>query len=266
MRRRDIELMAALAEGTLEDETEARALVATSEEHRSEYEAQLTAINALTGLGSAQMTQTETAALHQHVWSTLRAQPTQAKKGLPWYFRVGYGAAGLLVVIGLFSALDLGGGASDSTGIAAETGGSQTFEDTQEASKATEQATRSADDTDGGEDASAAGGIAPSTPLDAPLERFLADSADRIRAGDLTSDSLTTESAYEQAELAEQNSDCVTEAGLVGYEALTFIDFEGSDPEPMSFLVAVPETTEISPATPVVFIQPDDCTIVFTAE
>ena len=43
MRNKEVELIAALAEGSLEDETAARALVASSTKHQAEYEAQKTA-------------------------------------------------------------------------------------------------------------------------------------------------------------------------------------------------------------------------------
>lgn len=265
MRRRDIELMAALADGSLEDETEARELIAGSAEHRAEYEAQLSVIEALSSVESAQMTRSEKTSMHQHIWSTLRAHPEPKRKAMPWYFRLGYAAVGLLVVVGLLNALDLGGADSASDGIAAEMDESLTA-DLQEAPKTTEQATRNADAAEAGEDTTGqAGGLAPDTSLDEFLQRSLADSAEEIRAGELPLDPITAES-FAQADVAEQNSECVSEAGLIGYEALTFVEFEDAEHEPVSFLVALPQAAEVSPETPVVFIRPGDCTIVFTAE
>jgi len=73
MRKNEIELIAALAEGRLEDETAARALVDSSAAHRAEYEAHKTALEALIAIPSAQLSEHESAALHRDVWTELQS-------------------------------------------------------------------------------------------------------------------------------------------------------------------------------------------------
>lgn len=105
MRRSDIDLITALAEGRLEDETKARALIDRSPRLRELYESQKRVIDTLTELPPATLTQTERAALHRDLWSELstgvRSATTPARSGLRW----GYAAAALLVVVGAASVI-----------------------------------------------------------------------------------------------------------------------------------------------------------------
>lgn len=67
MREHEIDLIAALVEGRLEDETEARALITSSPEMRQEYQAQKLAYEALAGAGMVRMTESERSALHRDI-------------------------------------------------------------------------------------------------------------------------------------------------------------------------------------------------------
>ena len=109
MGKNEIELIAALAEGRLEDESEARALIASSEKYRVEYEAQKTALDALGEVATTRMTDVEKAALHRDVWTALSAEPVQGKKAAPWYFRWSYAAGALFLLVGLVAVLSQGG-------------------------------------------------------------------------------------------------------------------------------------------------------------
>jgi hypothetical protein len=112
MRDHDLELIAALVEGRLEDETEARALLESSPELLAEYEAQRLAYEALRGLGPMTLSDTERARLHRDVWTELRSDTQAQPARRPWYYTWASVAAGLFVVVGLVTVLNqnLGGG------------------------------------------------------------------------------------------------------------------------------------------------------------
>src|ERR687892_348665 len=101
MRDQDLELIAALVEGRLDDETEARALIASSAEAREEYEAQKRAYESLAAMGTAHLTETERATLHRDLWTELRGGDTPERTKTPWYVRWSPVAAGLFVVVGI---------------------------------------------------------------------------------------------------------------------------------------------------------------------
>ncbi len=109
MRDHELELIAALAEGRLEDESEARALIASSAEHLAEYEAQKLAFETLRSTPPAAMTDIERAALHRDVWTELRSPVPVGASGNPWYYRWMPVAAGMFVVVGLVAVINQGG-------------------------------------------------------------------------------------------------------------------------------------------------------------
>ncbi|MEE8375042.1 MAG: hypothetical protein V3S26_01805, partial [Acidimicrobiia bacterium] len=113
MRKHEIELITALAEGTLDDETQARALIESSNKARVEYEAQKTTLAALADVQPAVMSDIEKATLHRDIWTALKAQPVAVKKTAPWYYRWSYAAAGLFLVVGLFAVLNTDGFSGD---------------------------------------------------------------------------------------------------------------------------------------------------------
>ena len=98
MRERDRDLILAYVAGELSDPSDALALIAGSEEARTEYEAQVAVRESLASLDSMQMSDVERAALRRDTWSQLRAEATQPAKA-PWYYRwVPVAAAGILAV------------------------------------------------------------------------------------------------------------------------------------------------------------------------
>lgn len=113
MRDHELELIAALVEGRLDDETEARALIAASNQAREEYEAQNLAYESLQAMGGAQLSEVERSTLRRDVWTELRADVPTGRSKNPWYYRWAPVAAGLFVVVGLAAVLTQGGGAGD---------------------------------------------------------------------------------------------------------------------------------------------------------
>jgi hypothetical protein len=116
MHKHDLDLIASLADGSVDDETEARALVESCVECRAEYQSQLTVLEILTSTPSVMMSDLEKAALHRDLWTELRSEPATRASGASWY-RWAYVAAGLLVTVGLAGVLNgqIGfGGADDS--------------------------------------------------------------------------------------------------------------------------------------------------------
>lgn len=99
MREHELDLIAALAEGRLEDESDARALLESSEEARRELAAQLSAIEALRSVGRPELTDAEKASLRRDIWTELRSEAAPASR--PWYLRLSYGMAALFVLVAL---------------------------------------------------------------------------------------------------------------------------------------------------------------------
>jgi hypothetical protein len=110
MRERDLELIAALAEGRLEDEAEARALIAASDEAAAEFETQSLALRALADASPLEMSEPERAALRRDLWTELRAPAATGRSAsTPWYYRWMPVAAGVFVLVGLVAVLSQGG-------------------------------------------------------------------------------------------------------------------------------------------------------------
>lgn len=103
MHDHDLDLIAALAEGSLDDADLARTLVDTCDECRAEYESQLAALAYIASAPRVEMSQIERAALHRDLWAELRSEPS--RPAVPWWYRWSYAAAGLFVVIGLVAVL-----------------------------------------------------------------------------------------------------------------------------------------------------------------
>ena len=120
MHRHDLDTIAALADGSLKDETSARALVESCAECRAEYESHTVVIAALAAVEPATMTDLEKAALHRELWTDLRAEAAPAVKTPPWWYRWSYAAAGVFVVVGLVGVVSQLGGVSTSDSAAPE--------------------------------------------------------------------------------------------------------------------------------------------------
>jgi hypothetical protein len=282
MRDHELELIAALVEGRLADETEARALIAGSAEAREEYEAQKLAYQSLRAMGTARLTETERAALHRDLWTDLRGGEAPGRTKAPWYLRWGPVAAGLFVIVGIVAVLGESGpdaGSADQDIIAS--GGEESEATTTTADAGEDMSRLFADD--GAEtattEAQAEGDAAPTSVDEAAI--YSAD-AERVRAGDFRGDRLRAFTAADSTDASLQM--CVDEAtdnaGLERYEPVAFVTPAEGDPDPREDATttttdegstAVPETAEVAvavpdgtePATaPLAFVDLQTCTLV----
>lgn len=263
MRDNELELIAALAEGSLEDETLARALIEASEEHRAAYEAQKLAIDALRGAGTESMDDTERAMLRRDLWTALKAGETAQRTASPWYYRWTPVAAGLLVVVGLVAVINRGGEDDATRGfleVAAETTSTGAGDIAMDGASGGEAGPETAGDQD----------QAPSArDLAAPYDlAYLVETAQRLRDGDFAAARLES---FDESSQADRQS-CVDDS-LEGYQVLGVIDepgLAGSDtdtvPEDAAPLIAaVPEGAELSTA-PVAFVASSSCELVYLDE
>lgn len=259
MRERELDLIAGLAERTLEDETEARALIESSQRHRFEYEAQKTAIEALRSVEPAQLSDHERAALHRDVWTELQARPTDAARS-PWYYRWAYVAGGLLIVtIGLGTILS--GGGDDATDTFAEVSAGLA-DDT-----ATETATtESASGAEMGGDGQEGSASAPLAPLSSRFTELFDESARLARSGDLQALDTAGEAGADEA--VSEHAECLAQTELSEYQVLGEISVEvarefGLEAE-TPYIIAVPAGVALGPDTPVAFIESGTCIVVHT--
>jgi hypothetical protein len=108
MHDHDLDLIAAFAEGSLEDVTEAARLVASCEQCRSELEAQRRALAFLQAAAPVVMSPAESHRLRRGAWSGLE-RPRRSWWTRPWWVPAGAVAATLLVVVGVAAFLRRGG-------------------------------------------------------------------------------------------------------------------------------------------------------------
>lgn len=247
MNRQELELIAALAEGSLDNETEARHLVASSPEFQAEYEAQRTAIESLRQVPEARLTEHERSALRRDVWTELRAQTAGRKLATPWYYRWSTVAAGLVLIVGLVAVLNQ----SDSTvalsqpddlaEFAAETGPAATTSLAAEEAMDGASAPLASDDLKAGaeEDSS-----------------VLADIASRLRSSSTYAAGLLA--IEDQAEMADLES-CVIAAGLEGHEILGLTEI----PQSIDFILIVSPNL-VTADTPISFIDIGTCKVLYT--
>ena len=242
MHEHPLDLIAALADGSLSDEAEARALVETCPECRDEYRAQTEVIGWLATAPVAEMTDLEKAALHRDLWTELRNE-TSKSPAAPWWQRISYVAAGLLVTVGLVSVLNngvlTGGGESADTTTAAPA----------EALDApAEEVPFVAQGEDGSESelttettAAAEGAGAESLPV--PFQEL----ADEARANQV--DRVATQSTDRDIE------ECLTRVGLDGHLVADEIELD------RIYLLVMPEDPEAEPI--VTFVVLPACEIVY---
>jgi hypothetical protein len=269
MRDHDLELIAALVEGRLEDEAQARALIASSDVARAEYEAQKLAYESLRSMGAAHLTEDERAALHRDVWTELR-EGSSVKAKTPWYYRWAPVAAGLFVVVGVAAVLSGGGQEAATTfrDIAAELGG----DGDEGAAASSTTAAEAADLYSGGDDA---GGEAPATDttqattdgtstaeeMDNGEALYAADAA-RVREGEFTARLQDYEEASDPAVDA-----CLERAGLTDYRPVATLapadSTEGNVDE--TIVVSAPERSVVAEA-PLAFVDLSTCDVVYLDE
>lgn len=262
MRDNELELIAALVEGRLEDETEARALIASSPEFREEYESQKLAYEALQGAASVELTESERSALHRDVWTALRREKTVAGSS-PWYYRwIPVTAAALLVLVGLVAVLgQVGGQDSAFDEIAADLadgGGENTAETTDSDSAGADEAGDDGAETfeESTESTAAASESLPDDPA-----RYYAQEAERVREGEFTGRMQTYDTESDR-----DVSGCLERADLAEYLAVAILTppdqvSQESVGEPL-VVVAVPEGSELSDAI-VAFVDLSSCQVVY---
>lgn len=265
LRKHEIELIAGLVEGDLEDESEARALIASSAEARSEYEAQRVAFEALQSAGPVYMSDDERAALHRDVWTTLRSDQQPMARTTPWYHRIVPVAAALFVIVGLGAVLTQGVLNQESGDEAAT---AETFTDMSEGLSA-EPTMADSEEADGGDDTSEAmSGDGDDAAADATdeesalvtraLDETFSEIARAVRTRRDMGDAATFR-PFGAADQAEEAARCLESADLANYAILG--EFEDPTDDETTFLVTVQSNDDIGPDTQVVFIDTATCQI-----
>jgi hypothetical protein len=264
MRDHEIELISALVEGRLDDESEARALIESSPELREEYETQKLAHDTLRSLGTVAMSETERAALHRDVWSALRSDSGRAGRRTPWYYRWAPVAAGMFVVAGAVGVLSQTGGPDAAVVAEDALDGAETAtteadpaslyglaSDEDEADELMERPTAE-DDTEG---------TLETDSLEDSVTAFYAAEAAGLRAGE---DGETVSQTHRLAGETEPLQRCVDETGLEGFEVFEtrFVSEDaGLHNEIAPFIVAIPEDAELATA-PMAFVDLESCELV----
>lgn len=238
MHEHDLDLIAALADGSLRDETEARALVDSCDICHTEYLEQTEVLALISNAPSARMTELEKAALHRDLWTELRPAPAGAPS-TPWWQRWSYVAAGLFVVVGLVGVLNL---AQDGGGEAADTTAAEATADLQ--APLNEEGVPFVT----GEDSAEGGGEAVTTTAAAEqaLPPPFAELADEARA-QRNGGTMTTLDSDEDVE------ECLTSLGLDEHEVVDEIALD------QTYLVVMPVDARAEQV--VTFITIADCAI-----
>lgn len=243
MRKRDIEMVTALAEGRLVDETAARALIDRSPRLREHYQTQRRVIEAMAQIPPVALTETERADLHRNVWGVLAGDaPRSPTPAAGWSLRWGYAAVALLVVAGTVSVIGQLGGDN----------GSLLLDEDRTSSQSPE----------GGESAAPLDGLgtpettsAPSLAGDDLRAASFAVYADQARSGSLAEVPL-----YEMASEESSVARCVEEAAVGGRLILGTIEEAGTG----YALVTADEA--VGPDSVIVFVDLDSCTIAYRDE
>lgn len=240
MHKHDLDLIAEYAAGTLGDESEARALVESCQTCAGEYQAQSSAVSALSGIGPAHMTEHERARLHRDLWTELRSPAPAATPTSSWWRSWAFGAAAFIVVaialVGVMESFGGGDSAETVSGVAAEldSGADGSGE------------ARSDEDTAGGTEES---------------EEALAPDVTTAQSGDTPFPLIAREVRQQPESEADvfiyddSQHACLEQSGLVEHELVS--GFETVT----ELLVAVPTAADREVA-PVAFIDPEDCTVV----
>lgn len=265
LRRHEIDLIAGLVEGSLEDESEARALIARSNEALAEYKAQKVGYEALRSVEPVSLTETEKAALHRDLWTALQQAPQRAARKTPWYIRLAPVAAALFVIVGLGAVLtqgvltQLSGNEAATVDTFAGASDGRSAETTQADSGGTEEAPDTTvamgEDADDGAADLADEEAAQMAPA---LATAFAQIADAVRTPSDVSEIVGFQ-AFEASEELEGMEQCLERAGLPDYSI--FGELEDPSEGEATYLVAVPSDGEIGPATQVAFIETGSCEI-----
>jgi len=243
MHDHDLDLIAALADGSLDDQTEARARVESCEVCRVEFEAQVSVLAALATIEPLRMTELEKAALHRDLWTELRNEPANEGSTTPWWYRLSYAAAGLFVVVGLVAVANQLGGSGDAGGQA------ETFTEASgplgDGAEGVAEAPREEDGAQSTGTTTAGDASAETTP---DFETLAAET----REGELP--------AAERAVATAGQAECLSAAGLVEHE------LKGTVERDRTYLIAVPAGVDLDADTPVSFVDADTCEVVHVEE
>jgi hypothetical protein len=239
MHEHDLDLIAALADGSLADDTEALALIESCPECRAEYEGQLTIVRLLASTPAAEMTDLERAGLHRDLWTELRATPTRSSSS-PWWYRWGYAAAGLFVLVGLVAVLN--GGLWLGAGDTAET--AESFSD-----MATDEGGGEVPLAGVPEDGSAERATTTAAAAAESLPYPFADLAEEARAKRHSADFSSLSGGDEDSQ------DCLERLGVEGQQVVDRLDLD------QVYLVLMPADDEGSGT--VTFVALRECRIAY---
>lgn len=241
MHEHDLDLIAALADGSASDEAQARSLVEACPVCRAEYEAQTEVIALLAAAPRPMMTDMERAGLHRAVRSGLENK-TVPSPATPWWQRLGYVAAGLLVVAGLFGVLQnsgfMGGAdmATSATTTVAEGGAEAPVEEVPFVAQ------------DGGGDA------APTTTAAASEETLATEEAAVLPFADLADEARA--GATQRDTPSDEDRECLDRAGLDRHVVVNEVEESGTT----YLIVMLDEPVEDET---VFFVELPGCSIVF---
>lgn len=246
MHDHDLDLIAALAEGSLGDETVARARMETCSECRDEYRGQRAAIEFLASAPEVSMTEFERAGLHRDLWTELRNEPVATNRS-PWWYRWSYVAAGLFVVVGLAGVLNGQFGQGDQ-GAALETfseigSGLNSAGDDPPAQLFEQPNSADGEDQAGGSGApTTTAAAAGSTVLPYPFAELAATTRDKQAAGALE---------YQRSSVPVEIEECLVRLDLDDLDVVEDLDLD----QRLLALMSDDEQT-------VTFVAVDDCTVV----
>jgi hypothetical protein len=251
----DLDLIAALADGSLDDQSEARALIETCPECHQEYETQVTIIAALAAIEPAAMSEFEKAALHRDLWTELRSPP--AKTSTPWWYRLTYAAAGLFVVVGLVAVVNQLGNSNAGEG--------ETFlEVSSSLDEGTDGQTAS---PSAGEDAGYDAGESTVTTLSAESAGTTVVTADSGGGDTPDFEALADEARLQQLPPSVRTNgsttedlDCLNAAGLENQDVVGAVEAD------RKYLIAVPDGEDLDADTAVNFVDATTCEVAHVEE
>jgi len=265
--------MAALAEGRLEDESEARSLIESSPDHLAEHEAQKAAIEALRSAPAAALTEHERAALRRDVWAGLNAGSAPAAPR-----RRRWAPAAVVVVLVIGSAVVLNRALVNTSDRFAMV---STESDTTDEPTATTAAAEASDEEGAALEYPAEGGPVeesgadegserlPESVAEDPLITFLSQRASRLRQGA----SLDFNAGKDSPSFSKTHASCVSRAALEVDDELDLADYEvidlvtaeetheGGLDAAKAYLIAVPAGIAVGPDSPVAFIELETCVL-----
>lgn len=242
MHEHDLDLMAALAEGSLEDEREARALVDECEVCRAEYRSQTEVLAWVASAPRVEMTDLEKAALHRDLWTELTRAPARASAS-PWWQRWSYVAAGLFVTVGLVAVLngEYGGGESAAPTLA------ETAADLDDSAAGEEMAPFAEDN--GADGSLELDGVTTTAAAEEALPLPFPELAERARAARQT-DAVAGTMGEDEA-----TDECLTSLGLDNHIVVDQVE------DDQTYLALMVENGEVDRS--VTFVALDDCEIVY---